>query len=92
MSEECVRRALALLEKAGRMNLVRHATLGLWRPARMASADVAAAVLACSPPRSGARSVQKLSQPSVLGSQDKLDGWETHCSAACTRYKEEPQR
>ncbi|KAJ1159648.1 hypothetical protein NDU88_000153 [Pleurodeles waltl] len=52
-----MRRALALLEKAGCMDLVRQEALGPL-PARKASSGVAAAVLACSPPRSGSRSVQ----------------------------------
>ncbi|KAJ1139115.1 hypothetical protein NDU88_005492 [Pleurodeles waltl] len=58
MSEECMRRALALLEKAGRMDLVRQEALGPLRPACRASAGVAAAVLACSLPRSGVKAAQ----------------------------------
>ncbi|KAJ1141871.1 hypothetical protein NDU88_008199 [Pleurodeles waltl] len=51
MAEDKVRKALALLEQAGRMDLVRPEALGPLHPARRASAGVAAAVMACSPPR-----------------------------------------
>ncbi|KAJ1158219.1 hypothetical protein NDU88_010913 [Pleurodeles waltl] len=53
-----VRRVLALLEKAGRMDLVNLEALSALRPARQASQGVAAAVLACSPPRSEKKAEQ----------------------------------
>ncbi|KAJ1125419.1 hypothetical protein NDU88_003851 [Pleurodeles waltl] len=43
--------AVALLRQAGRMDLLREEALAPGRPARRASAEVAAAVAACSPPR-----------------------------------------
>ncbi|KAJ1149699.1 hypothetical protein NDU88_002504 [Pleurodeles waltl] len=43
--------AVALLKQAGRMDLLREEALAPGRPARRASAGVAAAVAACSPPR-----------------------------------------
>ncbi|KAJ1166609.1 hypothetical protein NDU88_007008 [Pleurodeles waltl] len=49
-----VKAALALLKKAGRMDLVREEALAPGHPARRASGGVAAAVAACSPPRAGA--------------------------------------
>ncbi|KAJ1129022.1 hypothetical protein NDU88_007393 [Pleurodeles waltl] len=58
MSEECLQRPLALLKKAGRMDLVWQEALGPLRLARRASGGVAAAILACSPPLSGFKSVQ----------------------------------
>ncbi|KAJ1172367.1 hypothetical protein NDU88_004214 [Pleurodeles waltl] len=51
MAEEKVRQALALLEQAGRMDLVQPEAFGPGQPVRRASTGVAAAVLACSPPR-----------------------------------------
>ncbi|KAJ1129025.1 hypothetical protein NDU88_007396 [Pleurodeles waltl] len=53
--------ALALLKQAGRMDLLREEALVPGRPARRASAGVAAAVAACSPPRPAG------------GAQDTLD-------------------
>ncbi|KAJ1166511.1 hypothetical protein NDU88_006911 [Pleurodeles waltl] len=53
MAEEKVRQALALLEQAGRMDLVRPEALGPLRLAHRALAGVVAAVMACSPPRAG---------------------------------------
>ncbi|KAJ1211286.1 hypothetical protein NDU88_006647 [Pleurodeles waltl] len=50
MADDKVRAALALLQQAGRMDLVRTEALATGRPARRASAGVAAAVMACSPP------------------------------------------
>ncbi|KAJ1128498.1 hypothetical protein NDU88_006876 [Pleurodeles waltl] len=49
-----VQDALALLKQAGRMDLVREEALAPGRPARRASAGVAVAVAACSPPRAAA--------------------------------------
>ncbi|KAJ1217892.1 hypothetical protein NDU88_005479 [Pleurodeles waltl] len=46
-----VQEALALLRQAGRLDLVKTEALAPGRPARRASAGVAAAVAACSPPR-----------------------------------------
>ncbi|KAJ1113607.1 hypothetical protein NDU88_001849 [Pleurodeles waltl] len=46
-----VREALALLKQAGRMELLRDEALAPGRPARRSSAEVAAAVASCSPPR-----------------------------------------
>ncbi|KAJ1082599.1 hypothetical protein NDU88_002764 [Pleurodeles waltl] len=51
MAEDKVRVALALLQQAGHMDLVRPEVLAAERPVRRASAGIAAAVLACSPPR-----------------------------------------
>ncbi|KAJ1165864.1 hypothetical protein NDU88_006281 [Pleurodeles waltl] len=53
MAEDKVRVALALLQQAGRIDLVRPEVLAARRPARRASVGVAAAVLPCSPPRPG---------------------------------------
>ncbi|KAJ1088643.1 hypothetical protein NDU88_001799 [Pleurodeles waltl] len=50
-TEAKVREALALLRQAGRLDLLRDGALAPTRPARRASAGVAAAVAACSPPR-----------------------------------------
>ncbi|KAJ1181436.1 hypothetical protein NDU88_006643 [Pleurodeles waltl] len=51
--------AVALLRQAGRMDLLKEGALALGRPARRASAGVAAVVAACSPPRlSGAGKVR----------------------------------
>ncbi|KAJ1135242.1 hypothetical protein NDU88_001686 [Pleurodeles waltl] len=50
-----VRQALALLKEAGRLDLVAPEAFGAGRPVRRASAGVAAAVAACSPPRSTGR-------------------------------------
>ncbi|KAJ1160493.1 hypothetical protein NDU88_000995 [Pleurodeles waltl] len=55
MADKCVRRAWALLVMAGRMYLVKEEALCPLRPARKAASGVAAAVIACSPPRSGRR-------------------------------------
>ncbi|KAJ1098236.1 hypothetical protein NDU88_003352 [Pleurodeles waltl] len=49
MADEKVQKALALLEQAGRVDIVQPEALGLLRPVRRASAGVAAAVMACSP-------------------------------------------
>ncbi|KAJ1092149.1 hypothetical protein NDU88_005261 [Pleurodeles waltl] len=43
--------AVALLRQAGRMDLLKEGALAPGRPGRRASAGVAAAVAACSPPR-----------------------------------------
>ncbi|KAJ1089977.1 hypothetical protein NDU88_003117 [Pleurodeles waltl] len=61
MADEKVRAALALalLQQAGRVALVRTEALATGRPVRRASAGVAAAVMACSPPRAVA-SVSKV--------------------------------
>ncbi|KAJ1164380.1 hypothetical protein NDU88_004820 [Pleurodeles waltl] len=56
---ECLRAAVALLEKAGRMDLLRREALPALRPAQKAAHGVAAAVMACSPPRSGAKLSQE---------------------------------
>ncbi|KAJ1101749.1 hypothetical protein NDU88_006813 [Pleurodeles waltl] len=50
-----VRQALALLKEAGRLDLVAPEAFGAGCPVRRASAGVAAAVAACSPPRSTGR-------------------------------------
>ncbi|KAJ1104843.1 hypothetical protein NDU88_002252 [Pleurodeles waltl] len=55
MEGEYVKAALSLLKKAGCMDLVRQEALPALRPARKAVQGVAAAVMACSPPRAGAR-------------------------------------
>ncbi|KAJ1124403.1 hypothetical protein NDU88_002864 [Pleurodeles waltl] len=49
--EARVLEAVALLRQAGRMDLLKDGALAPGRPARRASAGVAAAVAACSPPR-----------------------------------------
>ncbi|KAJ1106862.1 hypothetical protein NDU88_004260 [Pleurodeles waltl] len=49
--EAKVREALALLRQAGRLDLLKEGALATTRPARRASAGVAAVVAACSPPR-----------------------------------------
>ncbi|KAJ1182338.1 hypothetical protein NDU88_007530 [Pleurodeles waltl] len=67
MSDEYVRRALALLAKAGCMDRVKQEALGPLRPARKASSGVAAAVLACLPPRSSQKPVQVRWGGRVLG-------------------------
>ncbi|KAJ1126763.1 hypothetical protein NDU88_005169 [Pleurodeles waltl] len=51
MAEDKVRKALALLEQAGHMDIVRQEALGPLCLPRRASAGVAAAGMACSPPR-----------------------------------------
>ncbi|KAJ1181972.1 hypothetical protein NDU88_007171 [Pleurodeles waltl] len=51
MEDEYVQAALSLLKKAGRVDLVRQEALPALRPARKAAQGVAAAVMACSPPR-----------------------------------------
>ncbi|KAJ1099394.1 hypothetical protein NDU88_004495 [Pleurodeles waltl] len=51
MSEELVRQVLSLLEEASRLDLLAPAAHPHVRPVRRAAAGVAAAVLACSPPR-----------------------------------------
>ncbi|KAJ1097491.1 hypothetical protein NDU88_002609 [Pleurodeles waltl] len=50
-AEAKVQEALALLKQASRMDLIREEALAPRRPSRRASAGVAAAVAACSPPR-----------------------------------------
>ncbi|KAJ1129381.1 hypothetical protein NDU88_007752 [Pleurodeles waltl] len=55
MEGGCVETALALLKKAGRMDLVNQEALAALRPARKAAQGIAAAVLACSPPCSPIR-------------------------------------
>ncbi|KAJ1213768.1 hypothetical protein NDU88_001399 [Pleurodeles waltl] len=60
-SEAKVMEAVALLRQAGRLDLLREGALALTRPARRASAGVAAAVAACSPPRIAA--VSKVRAP-----------------------------
>ncbi|KAJ1135602.1 hypothetical protein NDU88_002040 [Pleurodeles waltl] len=50
-TEAKVLEAVALLRQAGRIDLLKDGALALTRPARKASAGVAAAVAACSPPR-----------------------------------------
>ncbi|KAJ1088779.1 hypothetical protein NDU88_001934 [Pleurodeles waltl] len=57
MSDDKVRRALALLEQAGRMDLIKPEALAPERPACQASAGVA--VLACSPPRTATVGIQE---------------------------------
>ncbi|KAJ1097543.1 hypothetical protein NDU88_002661 [Pleurodeles waltl] len=47
MSDNCIQKALALVEKAGRMDLVNVVALGPLRPARKASQGAASAVIAC---------------------------------------------
>ncbi|KAJ1157798.1 hypothetical protein NDU88_010497 [Pleurodeles waltl] len=59
MEGDCVKKALALLEKARRMDLVNREALSALRPARKAAQWVAAAVLACSPPHSPIRAEQE---------------------------------
>ncbi|KAJ1124257.1 hypothetical protein NDU88_002718 [Pleurodeles waltl] len=56
--EEYLQAAVALLEKAGRMDLLRQEALPALCPARKAAHGVAAAVMACSPPRAGSRAGQ----------------------------------
>ncbi|KAJ1084140.1 hypothetical protein NDU88_004293 [Pleurodeles waltl] len=51
MSDDCVRRARDVLEKARRMDLVNAEALGTLHQAWKASHGVTAAVFACSPPR-----------------------------------------
>ncbi|KAJ1099479.1 hypothetical protein NDU88_004580 [Pleurodeles waltl] len=55
MESEYIQAALSLLKKAGRMDLLRQVALPALRPARKATQGVAAAVMACSPQRAGAR-------------------------------------
>ncbi|KAJ1129014.1 hypothetical protein NDU88_007385 [Pleurodeles waltl] len=57
-SRSVVRKALALLQQAGRLNLLRPEALAPERPARQASAGVATAVLACSPLRAVSSGMQ----------------------------------
>ncbi|KAJ1087303.1 hypothetical protein NDU88_000483 [Pleurodeles waltl] len=57
MAEENVCKALALLEPAGRLDLLRPEALAPEHPERQASAGVAA-VLACSPPRATSSAMQ----------------------------------
>ncbi|KAJ1187758.1 hypothetical protein NDU88_004528 [Pleurodeles waltl] len=66
MAEDKVRKALALLKQAGCMDLVQPAVLGPLRPVRRACVGVAAAVMACSPPRA-ARTVSQVRR----GGRDK---------------------
>ncbi|KAJ1182070.1 hypothetical protein NDU88_007265 [Pleurodeles waltl] len=56
---EYLQAVVALLEKAGRMDLLRQEALPALCPARKAAHGVAAAVMACSPPRSGGRASQR---------------------------------
>ncbi|KAJ1126882.1 hypothetical protein NDU88_005288 [Pleurodeles waltl] len=58
MEGEYVEAVLSLLKKAGCMDLVRQEALAALRPARKAAQRVAAAVMACSPPRSSTRAEQ----------------------------------
>ncbi|KAJ1204739.1 hypothetical protein NDU88_000177 [Pleurodeles waltl] len=58
MSDDCVHRELAQLAKAERMDLVRQEAFGPSRQVWKVSLGVAAAVLACSPPRAGPKAVQ----------------------------------
>ncbi|KAJ1188757.1 hypothetical protein NDU88_005514 [Pleurodeles waltl] len=67
MAEENVRKALALLEQAGRLDLVRLEALAPERPACQASAGLAAAVLACSPLRATSSGVQLRKGARVVG-------------------------
>ncbi|KAJ1163736.1 hypothetical protein NDU88_004189 [Pleurodeles waltl] len=67
MAEEKVHQALALLEQARRMDLVRPEAFGPVRPARTGLSGVAAAVLACSPPRAGKPSSQVKMAAKVVG-------------------------
>ncbi|KAJ1181898.1 hypothetical protein NDU88_007097 [Pleurodeles waltl] len=53
--DQKVREALALLRQAGRMDLVKEEALAPGRPVCNASAGVAVAVAACSPPRAAGR-------------------------------------
>ncbi|KAJ1155834.1 hypothetical protein NDU88_008559 [Pleurodeles waltl] len=55
---EYLQEAVALLKKAGRMDLLRQEALPALYPARKASHGVAAAVMACSPPRTWGRAGQ----------------------------------
>ncbi|KAJ1175169.1 hypothetical protein NDU88_000460 [Pleurodeles waltl] len=50
-TEAKVLEAVVLLRQAGRLDLLKEGALAPTRPARRASAGVAAAVAACSPPR-----------------------------------------
>ncbi|KAJ1123423.1 hypothetical protein NDU88_001892 [Pleurodeles waltl] len=58
-AEVKVQQALRLLEEAGRLDLVRPGAAAAAWPARKAASGVAAAVMACSPPRriTGAKKV-----------------------------------
>ncbi|KAJ1092335.1 hypothetical protein NDU88_005446 [Pleurodeles waltl] len=58
MEGDCVETALALLRKAGRMDLVNQEALTALHPARKAAQGVVAVVLTCSPPRSSIRAAQ----------------------------------
>ncbi|KAJ1082308.1 hypothetical protein NDU88_002476 [Pleurodeles waltl] len=60
MADEKVRKALALLEQAGRMDIVRPEALGPLCPVHRASAGVVAAVMACSPPRAARTVAQEV--------------------------------
>ncbi|KAJ1130072.1 hypothetical protein NDU88_008428 [Pleurodeles waltl] len=51
MADDCIWRALALLKKAGHMDLMNTEALVELRPARKVSQGVVAVVLACSPLR-----------------------------------------
>ncbi|KAJ1186059.1 hypothetical protein NDU88_002844 [Pleurodeles waltl] len=51
MQDEKVLKAVVLLQQASRLDLLKDEAVALGRPARRASAGVAAAVAACSPPR-----------------------------------------
>ncbi|KAJ1142542.1 hypothetical protein NDU88_008856 [Pleurodeles waltl] len=58
MAEECMRRVLALLMKAGCMDLGKQEARGPLRPARKTLSGVGAMGLACSLLRSGSKPVQ----------------------------------
>ncbi|KAJ1098175.1 hypothetical protein NDU88_003291 [Pleurodeles waltl] len=74
MEGEYMVAALSLLKKAGHMDLVKQEALAALRRARKAAQGVAAAVLACSPPRSTIRAEQgaRQVQPVLVGRA--LDG------------------
>ncbi|KAJ1176411.1 hypothetical protein NDU88_001692 [Pleurodeles waltl] len=69
MEAGLVEEALALLRRAGRMDLVNPEGRHALRPARMAAQGVAAAILACSPPRSagGRNKVRSLGRAAGRG-------------------------
>ncbi|KAJ1132084.1 hypothetical protein NDU88_010414 [Pleurodeles waltl] len=86
MEGDCVRRALALLEKARRMDLVNVEALSTLRPASKASQGVAA-VLACSPPCSGQKTAQVRKTGWVPGRAVGRDG-----GAGGFQYGERPSQ
>ncbi|KAJ1112644.1 hypothetical protein NDU88_000905 [Pleurodeles waltl] len=74
---EYLQAAVALLEKAGRMDLLRQEAFPALRPARKAAHGIAAAVMACSPPRSGGRAGQgscARQRPLLLGAASGSSG------------------